>query len=171
MNLIRAIKPLKTVIVLLLLLSLAVACSSKGERSSYRFDVKKIYAVEGRKQWDLFDDRPELYFVFKTDDSSFKSEASSRGAWERSFEDPAQNQFTLWDFGASNFEIYVYDSDNGDNDDSTDSSSSFFGDLAFSLINDSDDLVMERKFVITTDSGTIELKNEFGGIVFDYKRL
>jgi hypothetical protein len=162
---------MRSIFILILIGALSVACSSSTtETTSYKFKVDKIYAKEGRKQWDLFDDKPELYFVIKSKFNSFKSEPRGSGAWEVNYESAENSEFILWDHGEAEFEIMIYDRDNGDNDDDY-SSSTFLGFRAFSLVNDADDLVFKQKHFITTDSGTIKLNNEYGGIELDFEKF
>ncbi|MBF0245525.1 MAG: hypothetical protein HQL31_09690 [Planctomycetes bacterium] len=69
----------------------------------------------------------------------------------------------------SQMTLYLYDDDLGDEDDHA--SDDFASELAFSLINDADDLICRGNYTFPANVGSGIVQNAQGGIAFDYERI
>ena len=149
---------------LLILITLALSCGSKSNSiSTYQITVKEYTAFEGAKQWDLFDDRPELYYSFVTDTDKIESEPSSSGKWQHL---DVNDRFNIRT-SDHKFSIFLYDDDLG-SDNNENSSDSLISAITSELINDTDDIVVKQRITFSGHSGQFNLNNSLGNLVFEY---
>lgn len=157
-------------LIILVLSAMALACGNSSPPREWNFTLIEMGAWENSRQWDLFDDQPELYATFRMGPDAWRSSIRTRGSWTRSQLDESFS-FT----SSSNLLIVeVLDDDFGSDDDllydddPMEEETSFLQSLIFGAVNDADDRVLKASVEIPDGAGILQLRNEQGYLLLEY---
>jgi|SaaInlStandDraft_1057018.scaffolds.fasta_scaffold43506_2 hypothetical protein len=148
-----------------LILLVSIACGpDRAPKQNWHFTLLEMGAWEDHKQWDLFDDRPELYASFKMGSDSWSSTSKTHGSWTR------KNLSETFAFSSSTniLQVELLDDDLGDSDDENEDDGSLWGDILFGLTNDADDEVLKANVEVPTGSGLLRIRNDQGYLLIEY---
>ena len=151
---------------LILICLFALACGQNPpQKRIWNFTLIEMGAWEDGKQWDLFDDRPELYATFEMNSDTWRSSTKSHGSWARY----NLNESFAFSSSTNLLSVELLDDDHGSDDDSSGDDSSFFEAILSGLVNDADDRVLKATVEIPEGAGLLELKNDQSYLLIEYQ--